>query len=121
VIQSRAHPATLLVSLAAAFTLISGCGSGAPSDRDQIAAIIKQGGSNPSTLCSHLVDALVARLGGRQTCLRQAAAAAKDPTTHATSIRVHGTNASAVVIDRVGTRTITLVKLRSGWKVSGVS
>lgn len=120
-IRFRAQPAARLVSLAVALALVTACGSSAPSASDQIAAIVKQGGSNPSSLCSHLVDALVARLGGRQTCLRQAASAARDPTTHATSIRVHGSNATAVVIDRQGARTITFVKLKSGWKVSGVS
>jgi hypothetical protein len=121
VTRTSAHLPALLASLAVAVPLLSACGSGAPSERDQIATVVRQEGTNPATVCDHLIDSLVARLGGRRTCLRQAASAAKDPTTHATSVRVHGTGATAVVVDRTGTRTITFVKQRGIWKISGVS
>jgi hypothetical protein len=47
--------------------------------------------------------------------------AAADPTTHTTSIHVHGHAATAVVSDRAGTRTIRLVKQNGVWNVSAVS
>ena len=119
--RTSEHLRALLASLAVAVPLLSACGSGAPSSRDLISTIVKQEGSNPATVCNHLIDALLARLGGRRTCLRQAASAAKDPATHARSVRVHGSSATAVVVDRTGTRTITFVKLRGVWKISGVS
>jgi hypothetical protein len=112
--------AALLLGATTIATLLAGCGSSGPSDRDQIAAIVKQEGVAPATLCNHLTDALLASLGGRAGCLRQAAAASADPTTRATSVSVHGTGATAVVVNRAGTRTIAFVKERGAWKVAGV-
>jgi hypothetical protein len=108
----------LLAILAA--TSLSGCGTGTPSDRDQITTIVTDEGANPSSLCAHLVDTLLQRFGGKSACLRQAASAAKDPSTHATSVKIQGSNATAVVSDRAGTRTLTLVKQQNSWKISGV-
>lgn len=101
---------------------LAGCGSSnGPTNKQQIAAIIKHEGSRPATLCNYLTDALLSNLGGKGGCLRQAASSAPDPTTRATSIRVHGSTASAVEIDRHGTHTLSFVKHKGGWKVSGVS
>jgi hypothetical protein len=100
--------------------IVAGCGSSGPSDRDQIAAIVKQEGISPGTLCNHLTDSLLASLGGKAGCLRQAAVASADPTTRATSVSVHGPAATAVVVNRAGTRTIAFVKQRGAWKVAGV-
>jgi hypothetical protein len=108
----------LAVAFATATTILSGCGGGV-SDKDQIAALVKNEGTNPATLCDHLTATLLARFGGRSNCLRQAASAAKDPSTHATAVKVHGTTATAVVGDRNGSRTITFVKQKGDWKVSG--
>jgi hypothetical protein len=44
-----------------------------------------------------------------------------DPTTRATSIKVYGPNATAVVVDRAGTRTVSLVEQKGVWKISGVA
>ena len=116
----REHLRALLAGTIVAASL-AGCGSGAQSDRDQIAAIIKQEGSSPQTLCSHLTDALLATLGGKSGCLRQAASAAADPSTHVTAVRVHGKSATATVVDREGARSVSLLKQRGTWKIAGVS
>ena len=118
-IRPHRHRSPLLVvALATATTILSGCGGGV-SDRDQIAALVKNEGTNPATLCDHLTAALLTRFGGKSNCLRQAASAAKDPSTHATAVKLHGTTATAVVGDRSGSRTITLAKHQGDWKVSG--
>jgi hypothetical protein len=111
---------TLLLSAAVSAAALTACGASGPTDKDQIAAIIKHEGSSPSTLCSHLTSELLARLGGKSGCLHEASSAAPDPTTHATSITVGGHTATAVVSDRAGTRTIGLVKDNGVWKVSRV-
>jgi hypothetical protein len=112
--------AALLLGATLVATLLAGCGSSGPSDRDQIAAIVKQEGIDPGTLCDHLTEALLASIGGKAGCLRQAAAASADPTTRVTSVSVHGRAALAVVVNRAGTRTIALLKERGAWKVAGV-
>jgi hypothetical protein len=109
-----------VLSLASALVIVSGCGSGGPSAKDQIAAVVKQEGTNPSSLCAHLVNSLVARIGGKRACLRQAASAARDPSTRATSITIHGSTATAAVADRTGSRTISFVRQKGVWKVAGV-
>jgi hypothetical protein len=113
------YPALLTGAVLTAL-MLSGCGSSAPRAKDEIAAIIRHEGNHPATLCDHLTDSLLARLGGRSGCLHQAASAASDPTTHATSIRVRGNAATALVVDRNGTRTIRLVRQRGVWKIAGV-
>ena len=116
----RRHvPAPVLIAVLAA-TILSGCGSSAPTDRDQIATIIKSEGTDPASLCGHLSDTLLARFGGKSACLRQAASSAKDPSAHAASVKVSGRSATAIVADRSGSRTITLVKQQGNWKISGV-
>lgn len=114
----RRRSPLLALALATATTILSGCGGGV-SDRDQIAALVKNEGTNPATLCDHLTAVLLTRFGGKSNCLRQASTAAKDPSTHATAVKVHGTTATAVVADRTGSRTITLVREKGDWKVSG--
>lgn len=111
------RPACVVMAAAA----LAGCGSSGPSDKDQIAAIIKHEGTNPVSLCDHLTDALLARLGGKSGCRQEAAAAATDPTTRASSVTVHGNSASAVVVNRAGRRIVAFVKQKGVWKVSGVS
>jgi hypothetical protein len=117
---TRRHALLLPLLATLAATILSACGASAPSDRDQIATIVKHEGVNPASLCVHLVDSLLQRFGGRSACLRQAASAAKDPSTRATSVSVRGANATAVVSDRTGSRTLTLVKQQGNWKISGV-
>ena len=112
---------SLLACLALTAAMLGGCGSGGPTDKDQIAAIIKQEGTSPQTLCNHLTDSLLASLGGKDGCLRQAASAAADPTTHVTAVRVHGKRATATVVDREGVRSVSLLKQRGIWKIAGVS
>jgi hypothetical protein len=114
----RHRSALLAVVLATAATLLSACGGGA-SDADQIAAVVKNEGTNPASLCDHLTSALLLRFGGKSNCLRQAASAAKDPTTHASGVKVSGNSATAVVVDRSGRRTLTFVKRNGVWKVAG--
>jgi len=117
--RSHRHPSALLaVVLATAATLLSSCAGGA-SDADQIAAVVKDEGTNPASLCGHLTNALLLRFGGKSNCLRQAASAAKDPTTHASGVKVSGSTATAVVGDRSGSRKLTFVKQNGVWKVSG--
>lgn len=106
------------LALAASASILGGCGGGV-SDKDRIAAIVKQEGSSPATVCEHLTNALLARFGSKRSCLRVAASSAKDPSTHATGVRVRGDTATAVVSDRSGSRTITFVKQQGSWKVSG--
>jgi hypothetical protein len=109
-----------MAAAVAVVPIVSGCGSSGPSDKDQIAAIIKNEGTNPASLCAHLVDALLVRFGGISACQRQAASAAKDSTTRATSVIVHDKGATALVTDRAGTRTLSLVKQNGVWKISAV-
>lgn len=118
--MTRHFRAVLLLGATVTAPLLAGCGSSGPSDRDQIAAIVKQEGVDPGTLCNHLTDSVLTSLGGRAGCMRQAASAPADPTTRATSVRVHGKAATAVVVNRSGSRTITLVKQNGTWKVAGV-
>jgi hypothetical protein len=108
-----------LIAIAAAASL-AGCGAAAPTDKQQIASIIRREGTHPATLCSHLTDSLLARLGGRRACVAQAASVPADRSTHATGIRVRRNVATAVVINRNGRRTISLIKQRGVWKVSAV-
>jgi hypothetical protein len=114
----RRRSPPLAAALATATTILSGCGGGV-SDKAQIAALVKNEGTNPPTLCDHLTAGLLARFGGKSSCLRQAATAAKDPSTHATAVEVHGTTATAVVADRSGSHAITLARQKGDWKVSG--
>jgi H+/gluconate symporter-like permease len=117
-IRPQAHRLALLALVATA-SILSGCGGGV-SDKDQIAAIVKDEGTNPATLCNHLTNALLVRFGSRSACLRVAASSAKDPSAHATGVTVHGTNATAVVADRNGSRMVTFVRQKGVWKVAGV-
>jgi hypothetical protein len=111
----------LLLSAAVSALTLGACGSSGPTNKQQIASIIKREGTNPSTLCGHLTSPMLDRLGGRSGCLHAASAAPADPTTHATSIKVSGPTATAVVTDRAGTRTISLVQQKGVWKISGVA
>jgi len=110
----------LLASASLAVAVVAGCGSGGPDDRTQIGTIIKDEGTQPATLCHHLTGALLARFGGLGNCLSRAAAAARDPSTHATAVTIRGSTATAVVRDRSGSRSITLVKQKGNWLISGV-
>jgi hypothetical protein len=82
-------------------------------------AVVKREGTNPASLCHHLTSALLVRFGGESGCLHAAATAAKDPTTHATGVKVRGATATALVSDRSGSRTIKLVKRKGVWLVTG--
>ena len=115
---TRSRLALLGATVAAA--MLGGCGSSGPTNKAQIAAIVKREGTRPATICDHLTNQLLAGLGGRNGCSRQAATAAMDPTTHATAVKVHGRTATAVVVDRAGTRAISLVKENGVWKVATV-
>lgn len=116
---NRPRVALLLGAITIA-TLLAGCGSSGPTDRDQIAAIVKQEGSDPATLCNRLTTGLLSRLGGHEGCMRQAASSSADSTTRAASVTVRGKSATAVVVNRSGTRTISFVKEKGGWKLAGV-
>jgi hypothetical protein len=116
----RPGRSTVPPSAAVTAAALRACGSSGPTDKDQIAAIVTHEGKDPSTLCSHLTSNLPARPGGRSGCLRQASSASPDPTTHATSIKVSEHSATAVVIDRTGRRTISLIKDNGAWKVASV-
>lgn len=109
-----------LFALLLSAALVAGCGTSGPTEKQRIAAVIKAEGVTPSSLCAHLTDSLLSRLGGKNGCLHQATLAPSDPTTRATAIKVSGHTASAVVVDRAGTRTINLVKEKGVWKVAGV-
>jgi hypothetical protein len=110
-----------LVLAATATAALAGCGASGPSDRTQIETIVKEEGVRPASLCHHLTDALLVRFGGLSSCLTRAASAARDPSAHATAIKVHGLSATAVVVDSSGTRAVTLVKQKGVWLVSSVS
>lgn len=110
----------LLACASLAAALLTGCGSGGPTDSEQIGSIVKDEGTRPATLCHHLTEALLVRFGGLSNCLSRAASAARDPSTHATAVTVRGLTATAIVIDRAGTRSITLVKQKGSWLISGV-
>jgi len=111
----------LLIAALACLVVLGGCGTSAPSNRQQIAALIRRESVRPQTLCSHLTASLLASLGGQAGCLREAARAAPDPSTRLTSLTVRGNRATAVVRDRAGVRTLTLVRARGAWRVAGVS
>lgn len=115
----RRGPALLLTTLIAAVAL-GGCGSSAPSDQAQIATLVRDEGTKPASLCRRLSDPLLARFGGLSNCLSRAGSAARDPSTHATGVRIRGRSATAVVSDRTGRRSITLVKQKGTWLISGV-
>jgi hypothetical protein len=110
----------LLACASLAAGLLTGCGSGGPDDRTQIVTIVKNEGTRPATLCHHLTAALLTRFGGLSNCLSRAASAARDPSTHATAVTVRGRTATAVVNDRTGSRSITLIKQKGNWLISGV-
>jgi hypothetical protein len=114
----RAPAVQALVGGAAALALLTGCGG--QSDNDQIAAIVKQEGTNPASVCDHLAGPLLSRMGGKAGCLREAGSSVRDPTTRATAIRVQGRTATAVVLDSAGSQTITLLKQNGSWKVAAV-
>jgi len=118
--SGRRQLPVLLLALGAALPIVSGCGSSGPTNEDQITALVKDEGTNPASLCGHLTDELLARFGGRSNCLRQAAASVRDPSTHASAVKVTGSTATAVVSDRTGTRTVRLVRQQGTWKISGV-
>jgi hypothetical protein len=101
-------------------TLLAGCGSGAPSNRSQIGALVRDEGISPASLCHHLTTGLLVRFGGMSNCLSRAATAAKDPSTHATAVVVRGSTATATVVDRNGSRPITLTKRHGSWLISSV-
>lgn len=101
-------------------TLLAGCGSGAPSNRAQIGALVRDEGNSPASLCHHLTTGLLVRFGGMSTCLSRAATAARDPSTHAAAVVVRGSTATATVIDRNGSRSITLTKRNGSWLISSV-
>jgi hypothetical protein len=109
-----------LPALAVLVVLAAGCGSSGSSDSDQIRALVNSEGRNPASICRHLSDALVTKLGGQAACVKQAASSAKDPSTHARAISVHGDTATAVIVDRAGTITISLLKEKGIWKVAAV-
>lgn len=114
----RGVPTILAATLSAA--ALAACGSGGPTDRDQIGTIVKDEGTHPASLCRHLTDSLLVRFGGVSNCLSRAASSSRDPSTRASQVTVQGKNATAVVIDSTGTRSITLVKQRGNWLISGV-
>jgi hypothetical protein len=114
-------PSRLLLVAAAGAAALAGCGSSGPTEKQEIASVVKHEGADPSTLCGHLTGSLLIRLGGESGCLHMASITPPDPTTHATSIKVHGPNATAVVVDRAGTRTVSLVEQKGVWKISGVA
>jgi len=111
----------LLLGAAVSAATLAGCGTSGPTEKQKIASVVKREGADPSTLCSHLTSSLLIRLGGESGCLHTARITPADPTTHAASISVHGPTATAVVIDRGGTRTVSLVKQKGVWKISGVA
>ena len=116
---ARRAPLSLFAAVSAAATL-AGCGASAPSAKDQIGAIMKEEGTRPASLCHHLTSDLLVRFGGLSNCLSRAASASRDPSTRATQVIVHGSGATAVVTDSTGTRSITLVRQKGSWLISGV-
>ena len=111
----------LLASASLAAAVLAGCGSSGPSDRSQIATIVKDEGTRPATLCHHLTNALLVRFGGLPNCLSRAAASPLGiPSTRASAVTVRGLTATAVVSDRTGSRPVTLVKQNGTWQISGV-
>lgn len=99
---------------------VAGCGSSGSSDTDQIAAIVKSEGTDPASICRHLTQALLNRLGGHSACMHAAASSPKDPSTRTKTISVRGNAATAVVVDKNGTSTIALLKEKGAWKISAV-
>jgi hypothetical protein len=116
----RRRPSRTIMAGTAVAVALSGCGSSGPSDKDQIAMIVKREGARPTTLCDHLTGSLLGQVGGRRGCLLQATSAAPDRTTHARTVRVLGKTATAVVVDKTGSRAISLVKQKGVWKISAV-
>jgi hypothetical protein len=108
------------LAAALAAVALAGCGTSAPTDREQIGAIVKAEGTQPATVCHHLTDALLVRFGGLGSCLSRAAAATRDPSTRATQVAVSGNTATAMVTGAAGNRSIALVKYRGSWLISSV-
>jgi hypothetical protein len=116
------------LSLAAsvvAVSLLSACGGGAKSDKDQLTALIKDVGNNPASLCDkYATAALLAEAGGKAACDKAAADPSnKDPNTKINSITVNGSSATASVTDEAGaskgqTTHISFTKVGGDWKVS---
>ena len=61
------------LALIAVPAVISMSGCGGTSDKDQINSIITDEGANPPSLCDHVTDAVLQRLGGSTAACKQVA------------------------------------------------
>lgn len=116
--STRAYAALSLSALA-----LVGCGSSGSSGssaKDQINSIVSAEGQDPGSLCDHMTSALLAKLGGSTSaCKKQAASSTKDSSVHTSKVTVNGNKATAVVVDKSGTRTVTFANEGGSWKLSG--
>ena len=97
---------------------LAACGGGGDSDKDTITDIIKEGGTNPASVCDVLDDALLKKFGGKEGCLTAAKDEEPDDSTKINSLKIDGDKATAKITEKDGPTTINFVKIDGDWKVT---
>ncbi|MFL5844652.1 MAG: hypothetical protein ACJ762_08165 [Solirubrobacteraceae bacterium] len=102
---------------AASFVLLAGCGGA--SDEDEIRDIVKEGSSNPASICDRLTDAALSDLGGHDACVDLSRSQDNtDADVEIQSVAVDGDKATAKVHGKDGAQTIRFVKQDGEWRVN---
>lgn len=114
--MKRLRPAA---ALAAAPLLLAACGG--DSDKDVITKIIKDGGKDPTTICTHLGPTMLSAFGSVEKCKEQAKGAddGKDDV-EINDLTVKDGAATAKITGAQGNQTITFAKQDGEWKVTQV-
>lgn len=108
----------LHATLIAGTLLLAACGGDGTDDRFALTKIIKDGGRDPATICDHLSDPLLKRLGSVAACRRAAKAApGASRTVTVERLTITGDRAAATVRGADGRTHITFVKDHGSWKV----
>lgn len=115
--STRVYAALSLSALA--LVGCGGSGSSGNSAKDQINSIVAAEGKDPSSLCDHMSNALLAHFGGASACKQKAASSPKDSSVHVSKLTVNGNAATAVVVDKSGTRNVAFVNESGSWKLAG--
>lgn len=112
---------TAAVCLALPPLALGACGGGS-SAKDAITKIIKDGGRDPATICTHLAPALLTQAGGLKGC--QASAKAGDDRKDAVDIKalqIKGDAATAQIVGARGPETVTFARQGGHWVVTRTS
>jgi hypothetical protein len=104
--------------IALPLALVALGGGSAGTDSEQITELLGRGATAPPTLCDHLSGGMLQAIGGHDACV--AASPERGPGGEVTSVRVHGSTATAVVTKPTGQETITLVRENGAWKLDSV-